>query len=346
MCQKRAARDSLAAASGTAGERLAVRIGLRRVHARPERRGSRRAFYASIATGRRRRVGGRNDLGALGGRVALVTGASRGIGRGIARRLAAEGAAVVLGASRLGAHGHLEGTLEGTVAEIAAGGGRAAAVVGNLAREDERADLVARAEAHFGPLDILVNNAAMATWAMPSVASLEHRRKMLEVNLHAPVDLAQQALPGMRARGRGWILNITSDSARALSVPYRDSAEAALVIVAYGASKAALDRYTHGLAHEVAADGVFVNALAPVAIVLTQETARLVGHIAKKNPDMTEPLEVMVEAALELVSGRHVGRRVTSRELLHAVGRPVRSLDGSRVIGDALLAADVGAVVG
>ena len=149
----------------------------------------------------------------------------------------------------------------------------------------------------------------------------------------------------MRVRGRGWILNIGSDSARQPSVPYRDTPEAAHLITAYGATKAALHRYTEGLAHEVAADGVFVNVLAPVAIVLTQEAARFVGHIAKNNPDMAEPVEVMVEAALELVTERHVGQIAYSRPLLHALGRPVRSLDGSRVIGDAFLAADLAAVV-
>jgi NAD(P)-dependent dehydrogenase (short-subunit alcohol dehydrogenase family) len=284
-------------------------------------------------------------MGSLDGRAALITGASRGIGRAIARRMSAEGASVVLSASRAGAHGDLQGTLDDAVAEIEAAGGRVASVVANLANDHERADLVARAEAHFGPLDILVNNAAMGAWAPPSQSSLAERRKMLEVNLHAPVDLAQQVLPGMRERGCGWILNIGSDSSRQPPVPYRDTPEAAHVIVAYGSTKAALNRYTAGLADEVAADGVFVNVLAPVSIVLTQETARFVGHIAKSNPDMTEPVEVMVEAAIELVSGRHVGEVVLSRELLHRVSRPVRSLDGSRVIGDAFLAADLEAVV-
>lgn len=279
------------------------------------------------------------------GKVALVTGASRGIGRAIARRLAAEGASVVLGASRAGAHGDLQGTLEEAVAEIRSAGGHAAPVVANLQSEQERGDVVARAEAHFGPLDILINNAAMGAWALPSQSRLEDRRKMLEVNLHAPVDLAQQALPGMRERGRGWILNIGSDSARQPPLPYRASPEAAHVIVAYGATKAALNRYSEGLAHEVSSDGIFVNVLAPVSIVLTQEAARFIGHIAKSNPDMTEPVEVMVEAAVELVTGRHIGRVVYSREILHSLGRPVRSLDGSRVIGDAFLPADLEAVI-
>ena len=180
---------------------------------------------------------------------------------------------------------------------------------------------------------------------MPSQVSLKDRRRMMEVNLQAPVDLAQQVLPGMRERGCGWILNISSDTARQPPVPYRDTPEAAQLIGAYGATKAALNRYTEALAHEVAADGVFVNTLAPVAIVLTQEAARFVGHIAKSNPDMTEPIEVMVEAAIELVTGSHVGRNLYSRPLLHELARPVRSLDGSRVVGDAFMPADLEAVV-
>jgi NAD(P)-dependent dehydrogenase (short-subunit alcohol dehydrogenase family) len=285
-------------------------------------------------------------MGCCEGKHALVTGASRGIGRAIAKRLAAEGASVVVGASRLGAHGGLGGTLEDCVAEIEGEGGCAASVVANLVDDAARSDLVGIAESKFGPLDILVNNAAFGKWSMPSESSLSDRRKMLEVNLHAPVDLAQQVLPGMRSRGSGWILNIGSDSHRQPPVPYRDTQDAAHVITAYGATKAALNRYMVGLAHEVASDGVFVNVLAPVSIVLTQEAARFVGHIAEKNPDMTEPLEVMVEAAIELCSERHVGEVTLSRELLHRVARPVRSLDGRAVLGDAFLAADFEVVVG
>jgi NAD(P)-dependent dehydrogenase (short-subunit alcohol dehydrogenase family) len=279
-------------------------------------------------------------MGSCDGRVAFITGASRGIGRAIAQRLASEGASVVLNASRMGAHGKLEGTLEQSVSQIQAAGGKAFAIAADLSDEAARSDLIARASEPFGPVDILVNNAADATMNLPSQVTTQQRRAMYELNLNTPVDLAQQALPSMRERGAGWILNITSATSNQPEVPYRDSQVAALVITAYGATKAALDRYTIGLAHEVAGDGVFVNAMGPVAIVLTQG-ADYVRDIARKNPDMAEPVEMMAEAALELCTGRHVGQVVTSRGILHAVGRAVRSLDGKQELGDAFLPADV-----
>lgn len=281
-------------------------------------------------------------MGSCEGKVALVTGASRGIGRAIAHRLSAEGAAVVVSASRLGTHGQLFGTLEATVQEIQDAGGRAAPVVADLYDPEARVGLVERAAEAFGPIDIVVNNAGGGVMKMPSEVTSAERTAMYELNVNAPVDLAQQAIPSMRERGGGWILNISSATTKQPEVPYRDSRESALIIGAYGATKSALDRYTLALAHEVAGDDIFVNALAPVAIVLTQG-ADWVRYIAKANPDWVEPVEMMAEAALELCTERHVGQVVLSRDLIHAVGRRVRSLDGKTELGDAFLEADVDA---
>jgi NAD(P)-dependent dehydrogenase (short-subunit alcohol dehydrogenase family) len=279
-------------------------------------------------------------VGILAAKTALITGASRGIGLAIATRFAAEGAAVVLCASRWGAHGKLQGTLEAAVSMIEERGGRAAGIACDLSQVDARADLVKQACEHFGPVDIIVNNAAGSKMRLPSETSTDERSWMFDINVNAPIDLAQQALPGMRERGHGWILNISSSSARQPVVPYRDSPAAAHVICAYGSTKAALDRYTEGLAHEVAGDGICINALAPENIVLTSG-AEYVRDIARRSPDMAEPVEVMAEAALELCSGRHVGRVAYSRQLLLSLGRSVRSLDGQTVLGDAFLPADL-----
>ena len=276
----------------------------------------------------------------LQGRVALVTGASRGIGRAIARRFAAEGAAVVVNASRSGEHGELPGTLEETVALIEADGGKAVALPCDLSDRSAREGLLMEAGKAFGAIDILVNNAARGDFKLPSQATVEQRDAMHELNLNVPVDLLQQALPGMREKGQGWCLNISSRTAQQGEPPYVDSKLAAHVIGPYGASKAALNRYTEALAHELCDEHIFVNALAPNNIVLTSVSEQ-VRAIARKRPDMVEPLEVMAEAALLLCSGTHVGQVTYSRNILHACGRRVRSLDGQHDLGDAFLAAAV-----
>ncbi|MBW2390772.1 MAG: SDR family NAD(P)-dependent oxidoreductase [Deltaproteobacteria bacterium] len=238
----------------------------------------------------------------------------------------------MLCASRMGTHGDLEGTLEESVSSIQAQGGKASAVACDLSSASARADLIERASGAFGPIDILVNNAAGTHMKLPSECTTEERSFMFDMNVNGPIDLAQQAIP--------WILNISSATANQPEVPYRDSKIAAWVIGPYGASKAALDRYTVALAHEVAEHDIFVNAMAPTSIVLTQG-ADYVRYIARNNPDMAEPVEMMAEGALELCTGRHVGRVIFSRDILHAVNRPVRSLDGKTVIGDAFLLADL-----
>jgi len=276
----------------------------------------------------------------LAGKIALITGASRGIGKAIAQRFAAEGASLVVSASRLGPHGKLEGSLQQTVEEIQAAGGKAKAITCNLTDPQARADLVRHAAECFGPVDILVNNAAGSRWGMPSEITAADRNWMYDLNLNAPIDLAQQAIPAMRERGQGWILNISSASSLQPVPPYRDTREAALAIAAYGATKAALNRYTEGLAHELATDGIYVNSLAPESIVLTPG-ARFVIDIARRNPDMVEPVEMMAEAALALCSGSLVGQVAYSRQLLHTLGLKLHSLDGKTVIGDAFPKVDL-----
>lgn len=273
-------------------------------------------------------------MGELDGRVAFITGASRGIGRAIALRFAAEGAAVVVCASRLGAHGDLEGTLEGTVAAIESAGGKAAAVACDLSHPDARSDLIERASEHFGAVEILVNNAARADYELPSMNTTASRNRVFDLNVNVPIELLQQALPGMREKGGGWCLNLSSRTAERVEPPYPDSKIAAHVIGPYGATKAALNRYTQALADELADENIFVNALAPNNIVLTN-VGEAVEAIAKRRPDMVEPVEMMAEAALELCSGHHVGEVVYSRNIIHASGRKLHDLTGKEVIGDA-----------
>ncbi len=280
-------------------------------------------------------------MGQCDGRVAFVIGASRGIGKAIARRLAAEGAAVVVNSPVMGEEKGLPGTLESAAEDIQATGAKAAAIACDLSDPEARAGLIQRAGEFFGPVDILVNNAAAGIMKLPSESTSDDLRFMFELNVSAPVDLAQQCLPYMNKRGAGWILNIGSGSHVQAELPYPSDLpkEGGWTVTAYGSTKAALDRYTVGLAHEVQEHGIFVNCMRPTAIVLT-EGADFVRNIARANPAMLEPVEMMAEGALELRSGSHVGRVIASREIVHCTARKVHSLDGRTVLGDAFLLGD------
>ena len=275
----------------------------------------------------------------LEGRVALVTGASRGIGRAIALRLAAHGAVLAVTASARSREG-----LRETCALIERAGGCAVSLVADLAEEQARAGLVAQAAAQLGPVDIVVNNAATITaYAPPGKIDLPARRGMFEVNFQAPVDLIQQALPGMRTRGWGRILNISSEMARQPPIPYPGPAKFVHALALYGASKAALDRYTLGLAAELQGSGVQVNALAPYKIARSESAEAVARQAALAHPDWVEPVEMMAEAAYLLIAGSLSGLVVNSREVLQMMQAPLHALDGRTVIGDAMTLADFSA---
>ena len=155
--------------------------------------------------------------GKLDGKVAIVTGASRGIGEAIARLFAQEGASVVCGARTLSEGQHfLPGTLEHTVKQIVAGGGKAVAVKVDLAKEEDCERIVAESRRAFGRVDVLVNN-AVVSWYIPiKDFKVSHWRAMLAVDLTAPFLLAQRVIPEMIERRNGWIVNISSGASRGL----------------------------------------------------------------------------------------------------------------------------------
>ncbi len=239
-------------------------------------------------------------MGKLDGRVALVTGASRGIGEAIATRFAAEGARVVCIARTLHEGDHpLDGSLERTVATIREAGGEAAAIAANISEGEECARVVAEAEQAFGPVDVLVNNAA-ANYFAP-VAEIPDRRwrRVFAVNVHAPFLLAQGVLPGMIERGGGAIVNIGSGGAIGPGRgPYEPAATGRAVL--YGSTKAALERFTQGLAEEVEQDGIAVSCVSPSEPV---RTPGALFHLeASGMGDQGAPVDYMVESALLLAT--------------------------------------------
>jgi NAD(P)-dependent dehydrogenase (short-subunit alcohol dehydrogenase family) len=263
------------------------------------------------------------------GRNVIVTGASRGIGAGIAQRMAAEGANLLLVARTAEKHQHLSGSLTEVSTLCAQYGTDVHSLVADLSREESRAEIIPAALDRFdGRIDVLVNNAAAAMFHPTAEMALKRRRIIFEVNVHAPADLMQAVLPGMRAQGEGWIVNITSGSAAPRSFesqPLND-------IGTYGASKAALNRLTHAFAAETRFDGLRINAVAPRGAVITEGAAALVGQDIL---DTAESMEAMVEAVLaaaEFPAGR-TGEILTSLDLLTELSRPVRTLDGAATYG-------------
>jgi citronellol/citronellal dehydrogenase len=265
----------------------------------------------------------------LAGRRALVTGASRGIGAATARRLAAEGAAVAITARTAERHPTLPGSLRETAKLIDAVGGRVVTVLADLTDAEERATIVPNAEEGLGgPIDILVNNAAAAIYQPLVEFPLKRRRLIFEVNVHAPMDLAQAVLPAMLDRGEGWIVNVSSATAHLVEPPFRTGRLGSTTGI-YGASKAALNRLTNALAMEVASTGVRINAVAPRAAVMSEGAEVLVGGPLPE--DQVESMEEMVEAILTLCdcTFERSGRSYVSLDLLHDLAIRVHGLDGT-----------------
>jgi NAD(P)-dependent dehydrogenase (short-subunit alcohol dehydrogenase family) len=249
------------------------------------------------------------DADRFAGRRAIVTGASRGIGAAVAEQLAAEGAAVAITARTLDHHPTLPGSLRETAGRIEARGGRVVVVTADLTDEAERARIVPTAvEALGGPVDVLVNNAAAAIYQPLADFPLRRRRLTFEVNVHAPFDLAQAVLPAMVEAGEGWIVNVTSATARPPAGPPFPAHGLAATTGVYAASKAALNRLTHALAAEVSGTGVCVNTVEPRAGVRSEGADALVGEVLAD--DKVEPLSQIVGAAVALCA---CGPDVTGR---------------------------------
>jgi 7-alpha-hydroxysteroid dehydrogenase len=243
------------------------------------------------------------SVGRLDSRVAIVTGASRGLGKSIAELFAAEGAAVaVVARTEAQWDPRLPGTVHDTVAAIEAGGGRAVAIPADLAKPEEVEAIVERASAALGPVDILVNNAALTVpgrpptrdpggavpaaddvvrqppppvpggWTIPRGSFLDFPLKgfrlHFEIGLMATYRLMQLVLPGMIDAERGSIVNISSSAAYAPGPgPYRRSGPAGPF--AYGGNKAAMHHLTQAVAAEMQQYGIPVNALMPSEPVLS-----------------------------------------------------------------------------
>jgi 3-oxoacyl-[acyl-carrier protein] reductase len=181
----------------------------------------------------------------LFGKVAIVTGASRGIGRAIAELFAAHGASVVIG-------GRSE-EVDATAAAILAADGRVTAVKGDLREEVHQKALITTARSAFGGLDILVNNAGVLYQGLLGMVEMQKIRDMFEVNVHAVINLTQYAVRLMAVKRSGSIINLTSIA----------GTEAIEGMPGYSSAKAAVIGFTKSAAKELAPKGIRVNGIAP-----------------------------------------------------------------------------------
>lgn len=273
----------------------------------------------------------------LSGRTALVTGSSRGIGRAIAQRLAAEGAAVVVTARSLqpspsvrgGAATALPGTIAETVELIEEAGGKALAITTDLEDAEQRERLIDEVVARTGRLDILVNNAGYADYSLVENMSVETFDRTVEHYLKTPFVLTKAAVPHMRKQEAGWIVNIGSVTGIAPIRPYRDYNKTAGDVV-YASMKAALHRFTQGVAAELLDANIAINCVGPSTAVRTAGAAQLI-------PDTfpTEPVEYLAETVLamcHLPAAERTGLVAFSLHYSWTQGMLVRSLDGKTLL--------------
>lgn len=217
----------------------------------------------------------------LAGKVAIITGASRGVGKQNALDFARRGANVVLAARTVDPENTLPGTLGETLKVIEAMGGEAIAVQTDLAKEEDLKRLVDAAVERFGGVDILVNNAAATTGEMWQNGFLGLSREdwlyQFDVNTHAPFTLMQLVVPIMEARGGGRIINVTTGSGevfRQVEEPaaLESNGEFSLIVPGYFASKRALDRLGNVIAPDLARRNIFVVGMHP-GLVATELVA-------------------------------------------------------------------------
>lgn len=278
---------------------------------------------------------------ALAGRVAVVTGASRGIGKAIATRLASAGAHVVLAARNvekptLG----FAGTVHDVAETIRTFGGTATPLGLDVADADSRVAFVRACQEQVGTVDILVNNAGSPIYKTIDAYTNEDLRQQIGMYYEGPLHLISMLVPGMKAKGAGSILALGSSTVGKLPrQPFAEHLAYFGIDSLYASLKAADHRLSFGLAAELYEHNIAVNIVAPVRAVWTPGLESLGLEFGPDHPAI-EKEEHIAEAALALVSEPpevRTGTLAFSYEFLDAIGRTTMSLDGRRVIEERCL---------
>ncbi|MBJ7608521.1 MAG: SDR family oxidoreductase [Candidatus Dormibacteraeota bacterium] len=255
--------------------------------------------------------------GPLQGRVAVVTGSSRGIGRVMALRLAAEGAAVVVTGKSEQSTDTLPGSIHSVAEEITAAGGRALPVRLDVRQEEEVAAMVQRTVDELGSLDILVNNAGALWWKPILETPLKRYDLMWDVNVRGSFACAQHALPHMIRNGFGHIVMCSPPIGTQPNPGY----------VAYMTTKMGMTRLAIGIAAEHESDNVACNSLWPVTLIESLATI----NYGVGDRSMWRSPEILSDALLEIVTSAPAtltGRQLLDEPFLRERGWSQERLDG------------------
>jgi len=266
----------------------------------------------------------------LNGRVAVITGSSRGIGRELALRLAREGADIVVTGKSVESTEALPGTIYTVADEVRALGRRALPLRVDVRSEEDVAAMVAQTVAEFGRLDILVNNAGVAWWE-PLLATPPKRYDLMwQINVRASYLTAYYALPHMIENRWGHIINC-SPPIRTVATPDH---------VCYMTTKMGMTRLAIGIAAEHEKDGIAANSLWPVTPIESQATLNWKGderwHVGDRS-QWRSP-EILCDAAMELLASEPpqiTGRQLLDEDFLRERGWSPERLDRYWLAGSA-----------
>jgi NAD(P)-dependent dehydrogenase (short-subunit alcohol dehydrogenase family) len=267
----------------------------------------------------------------LTGKVVIITGASRGVGKQAATDFSRRGAKVVLAARTVEADNSLPGTIGETLKQIEALGGQALAVATDLAQEEDLKRLVASAVERFGGVDILINNAAATTGAIWGKPFLELTREewlyQFAVNTHAPFTLTQLVVPIMETRGGGRIINLSTGSGEVFRQPeelpkLKAQGGFSLAVPGYYCSKRALDRFGNCMAPEFHAKNIAIIGLHPglVATELVAIRVKEKGLDDSVAVPMTVPSRMLVYFAACENPWEYTGRLFWAEREMAAMG--------------------------
>jgi citronellol/citronellal dehydrogenase len=245
----------------------------------------------------------------LQGRVAIITGASRGIGRALALGLARAGCHVVIAAKSVEPRDRLPGSIFTVAAEAQALGAKALPVQVDVREADQIDALVARTLDRFGRIDVLINNAGALHLARLADTPVKRLDLVMGVNVRAALLCCRAVLPSMMERGWGHIINLSPPLDPAM-VPGR---------IAYSISKLGVTLLTFGLAEEVRLHNIAVNSLWPVTVIESQASI----NWGMGSPDQWRKPDILVDCVLRMVQkepGELTGKALLDEEFLRGEG--------------------------